>query len=244
MRLRIILAVLGAIMTAGAGAPQQTSSGDRASAADATRQDQAADPTVAAAGPAATPSNIRPPATVPRDGEASRSKPGIARGVPDDYKIGSGDVLQIAVWKEPEVSVPSVVVRPDGKIAMPLIKDVEVGGLTPAEAERTITGRLDKLITGADVTVVVTTINSKKVYVMGGVKKEGAIPYSYRMTVLQAISEAGGLGDYASRKKIYVLRTVNGQSRRLPFNYDQVIKGRSMEQNIELLPGDTLVIPQ
>jgi len=165
------------------------------------------------------------------------------RGVPDDYIIGSGDVLQIAVWKEPEVSVPTVVVRPDGRIAIPLIKDVEVAGLSPEQAETQITTQLSKYINTPNVTVVVATINSKKVYVLGGVKKEGPLPYTYRMSVMQALSEAGGLTEYAKRKKIYVLRTENGKDYRLPFDYDAVIKGEKMEQNIQLLAGDTVVVP-
>jgi polysaccharide export outer membrane protein len=165
------------------------------------------------------------------------------RGVPDDYQIGAGDVLQISVWKEPEASVPSVVVRPDGRVSMPLLKEVSVMGMTPREAERAITDRLSELIHAADVTVIVTTINSKKVYIVGAAKKEGPLAYTYRMTVMQAISEAGGLTDYAKRKKIYVLHTDNGKEYRLPFNYDEVIKGEKMEQNLQLLPGDTVLIP-
>ena len=164
-------------------------------------------------------------------------------GGPDGYRIGSGDVLQINVWKDPDTSVPSAVVRPDGKIAMPLLKEVTVAGLTPKQAERLITDRLGQYIRGADVTVVVTQINSTKAYVVGAVKKEGPIPLQYRMSVLQAISEAGGLTDYAKRKKIYLLRTENGKQFRFPFNYDAVIKGQQMEQNIPVIPGDTIVVP-
>jgi len=170
--------------------------------------------------------------------EAPRS-----RGVPEDYRIGAGDVLQIMVWKEPEASVPSVVVRPDGKIAMPLLKDVEVVGLTPRETERLITDRLSRLITAADVTVVVTQINSKKIFLVGAVRREGPIPMQYRMSILQAISEAGGLTDYAKRKKIYLLRTENGKQYRFPFDYEAVIKGEHMEQNIWVSPEDTIVVP-
>ena len=166
-----------------------------------------------------------------------------SRGVPDDYVIGSGDILQVSVWKEPEVSVPTVVVRPDGRIAIPLIKDVAVSGLTPGQAEKEITTLLSKYINTPNVTVVVATINSKKVYVLGGVKKAGPVPYTYRMTVVQALSEAGGLSEYAKRKKIYVLRTEGGKDYRLPFDYDAVIKGEKMEQNIQLLAGDTVVVP-
>jgi polysaccharide export outer membrane protein len=164
--------------------------------------------------------------------------------IPSDYVIGSGDTLAVNVWKEPEASVPSVVVRPDGRVALPLLKEVQVAGLTPAQAEKAITEGLSKLIvSGVDVTVVVTAINSKKIYVMGAVRREGAIPYTYRMTIMQAIGEAGGLNDFARRKKIYVLRQVAGANTRLPFNYDEVIRGAKPEQNVELLPGDTLVVP-
>jgi polysaccharide export outer membrane protein len=168
----------------------------------------------------------------------------VAARVPDDYQIGSGDTLQIAVWKEPDVTVPSVVVRPDGRITVPLIKEVAVAGLTPREAEKVITEGLSKFITDANVTVVVAAINSKKVYVIGAVRKEGTLPYTYGMTVMQALSEAGGLTDYAKRKRIYVLRTEAGREYRLDFNYEEVVKGEHMEQNVVLLPGDTVVIPR
>jgi len=160
-----------------------------------------------------------------------------------DYQIGPGDVLQINVWKEPDASVPSVVVRPDGKIAVPLLKEIDVAGRTPAQVEEIITSRLSKLIEDADVTVVVAAINSKKLYLLGAVKKEGALSYSYPMSVMQALSEAGGLTEYAKRRKIYILRSDHGKNYRLPFNYDEVIRGQKQEQNISLLPGDTIVVP-
>ena len=116
-------------------------------------------------------------------------------------------------------------------------------GMTPMQAEKAITERLSKLINEPDVTVIVTAINSKKVYVVGAVRKEGPLAYTYRMSVMQAISEAGGLNDYAKRKKIYILRNENGKEYRLFFNYDEVIRGEKTEQNVQLLPGDTLVIP-
>ena len=166
------------------------------------------------------------------------------RGVPDDYKIGSGDVLQVSVWKEPDASVPSVVVRPDGRITLPLIKDVSVAGLTPPEVEKIVADRLSSFINGVDVTVIITKIESKKLYVLGAVKKEGVLPYTYRMNVIQALTEAGGLTDYAKRRKIYVIRNENGKDYRLPFDYEEVIKGEKMEQNIPLLPGDTIYVPQ
>jgi polysaccharide export outer membrane protein len=163
--------------------------------------------------------------------------------LPDEYRIGAGDVLQVSVWKEPEASVGATVVRPDGKIGLPLLKEVEVVGMTPSEAEKAITAKLGRLIPGADVTVVVSAIHSKKIYMVGAVKKEGPIPYTYRMTVMQALSEAGGLNDYAKRKKIYILRAQNGKDYKLPFDYEAVLRGERMELNIPLLPSDTVVVP-
>ena len=163
--------------------------------------------------------------------------------MPYEYRIGAGDVLQISVWKEPEASVASVVVRPDGIISTPLIKEIQVAGLTPAEAENLITEKLVKVIQEPDVTVVVAGINSKKIYLIGALKKEGTIPYTYSMTIMQAIAEAGGLTDYAKRSKIYVLRNENGKETKLAFNYDEVLKGNHLELNIPMLPGDTLVVP-
>jgi polysaccharide export outer membrane protein len=184
---------------------------------------------------------VTPPKPMPATPEPAKS-----RGAPDDYVIGSGDTLQISVWKEPEASVPAAVVRPDGKITVPMVKDVEVAGLTPAQAEERISAKLKEFIADAsvtNVTVVVAKIDSKKIYVTGAARKEGPIPYTGGLTVLQALSEAGGLTDYAKRKKIYILRPDNGQNYRLDFNYDAVLKGENMEQNILLLPGDTIVIP-
>jgi len=195
--------------------------------------------------PAATP----PPAAQPTASQPTTdttvkpsSKPD--RGVPDEYEIGAGDVLHVAVWKEPEASVPSVVVRPDGKISMPMIKEVRVVGLTPSQAEKTIAEQLSKFISGADVTVVVTSINSKKIYFVGAVKREGPMALTYRMTIMQAISEAGGLTDYAKKKKIYILHQENGREFKIPFDYNAVLRGEHMEQNLTLTPGDTIVVPK
>ncbi len=151
-------------------------------------------------------------------------------------------MLQISVWKEPEASA-NVVVRPDGMISTPLIKEIQVAGLTPIQAENLITEKLVKVIQEPDVTVIVTGMVSKKIYAIGAVKKEGTIPYTYSMTVIQAIAEAGGLTDYAKRRRIYVLRNEKGKESRFPFDYDAVLKGNHMELNILMLPGDTLVVP-
>jgi polysaccharide export outer membrane protein len=167
----------------------------------------------------------------------------VSSGVPYDYKIGAGDVLDISVWREPEASIHAVIVRPDGKISLPLLKDVQVAGLTPTDVENMITERLVKWIQEPDVTVIVSGTQSQRIYAIGAVKREGPIPFTYQMSVMQAISEAGGLSVWAKRKKIYVLRNENGKQVKLPFDYDGMFKGEHTELNIQLLPGDTLVVP-
>jgi polysaccharide export outer membrane protein len=163
--------------------------------------------------------------------------------VSPQYLIGAGDVLQVIVWKEQDATVPGVVVRADGKIALPFAKEIEVSGLTPAQAEGAITDRLKPFINEPDVTVIVREVHSKRIYMVGAVKREGVIDLKYPMTVLQALSEAGGLTDFAKRKKIYILRHQNGQQIKLNFNYDEVIRGLNMEQNIQVASDDTIVVP-
>jgi protein involved in polysaccharide export with SLBB domain len=167
----------------------------------------------------------------------------ISRGVPDDYKIGAGDVLDINVWKEPDASIRGVVVRPDGKISLPLLREVDVVGISPGQLEKLITDGLSKLISTPVVTIVVTRINSKRIYVNGKVNKVGSIPYTDRMTVVQALSEAGGVTEYAKKNTIYVLRNENGKEFRFPFDYGAVVKGEKMQLNIPLEPNDVIVVP-
>jgi polysaccharide export outer membrane protein len=166
--------------------------------------------------------------------------------ISDEYAVGEGDVLQIHVWNEPAASVANVVVRPDGMITVPLVHQIQVARLTPSQIEKLLTEKLqefDTAITPASVTVVVSQINSKKIYMTGALKREGPIPYTYRMTVMQAISEAGGLTEFAKPKDIYVLRLENGKQHQFQFNYRAVLKGQHIESNIQLRPGDTVVVP-
>lgn len=164
--------------------------------------------------------------------------------VPFGYRIGAGDVLQIVVWKEPEASVQSVLVRADGKISVPLLKEIEVVGLQPSELEALLTDQFSKFIRSADVTVIPREVHSQKVYVIGGVKKEGPLPLLSGLTVLQAITECGGLTEYAKPRKIYILRSQAGKQVRLPFDYEAVIEGLHAEQNIQVIPNDTIVVPK
>jgi polysaccharide biosynthesis/export protein len=169
--------------------------------------------------------------------------PGASPEAPETHRIGAGDVLQVVVWKEPDASVPEAAVRADGKITLPLLKEVDVVGYTPSELEKILAEKLKHFINAADVTVVIKQIRSRKAYLVGAVRKEGPIQLDSPMTVLQAIVEGGGLTDYAKKKRIYILRNDNGRQVRLPFDYEAVIRGEGMEQNIMVLPEDTIVVP-
>ena len=159
-----------------------------------------------------------------------------------NYIIGPQDVLDISVWKEPEVS-RVVPVRPDGKISLPLLNDVQAAGLTPAALASQITESLKKYVTNPQVTVIITTINSQRVYLLGEVTRPGAFPMIPGMTVLQAVSSGGGFTQFARTKGIYVLRNENGKQVKYPFNYKEVISGKKPEQDIALKAGDTIVVP-
>ena len=158
------------------------------------------------------------------------------------YKIGPQDLLKIDVWKEDQLT-RTVPVRPDGKITLPLLNDVQAAGLAPMELASVISDQLKKYINNPQVTVSVTEINSRRVYVTGEVSKAGAYPLFPRMTVLQALSSSGGFTQFARVKNIYVLRTENGKQVKMLFNYKEAVRGKSPEQNIELLPGDVIVVP-
>ncbi len=158
------------------------------------------------------------------------------------YIIGPQDVLSIDVWKNQEVS-RNVPVRPDGKISLPLLNDVQAAGLTPMQLQNNLRDALKKFISDPQVTVIVTQINSQRIYVLGEVAHPGAFPMLPHMNVLQALSTAGGFSQFAKESGVYVLRTENGKQVTLPFNYKEVVRGKRADQNIELKPGDTVVVP-
>ena len=162
-------------------------------------------------------------------------------GVAPDYVIGADDTLHISVWKEPDMS-EQLPVRPDGKISMPLLNDVQAAGLTPLQLKDSITEKLKKYIADPHVTVVVLAMNSRRVFVTGEVLHSGPITLLPHMTVLQALAQAG-FTQFANIKAIYLLRSENGKQQKLPFNYKEVVKGNHPEENIELKPGDTIVVP-
>jgi polysaccharide export outer membrane protein len=196
-----------------------------------------------------TPSPPPPPASGSVSDSAASS--GASSGKPSsvapqgqsgsEYVIGPEDVLHIAVWKESDLTA-TLPVRPDGKISLPLLNDVQASGLTPLQLASSLTEKLKKYIADPRVTVVVTTINSKKIYLVGEVLHSGAAALSPNMTVLQALSSAG-LNQFAKTNKIYVLRTENGRQQKLPVNYRKLVKGERIEQNYLLRPGDTIVVP-
>jgi polysaccharide biosynthesis/export protein len=158
-----------------------------------------------------------------------------------EYVIGPEDVLHVAVWKESDLTA-TLPVRPDGKISLPLLNDVQAAGMTPEQLSESLTVKLKKYIADPRVTVVVTAINSKRIYVNGEVLHAGPMPMSPNMTVLQALSSAG-LNQFAKIKGIYVLRTENGKQEKLPVNYRKLLKGEQIEQNYLLQTGDTIVVP-
>ena len=162
---------------------------------------------------------------------------------PDSYVIGAEDVISVYVWKEPDMS-KSVPVRPDGMISLPLVGEVKAAGSTPVQLQDVLAAAMKKYVSDPQVTVVVEKIGSLNFNIVGEVNHPGYFPLTRRMTVLDAIAMAGGFKDFAKSKKVYVLRTAaNGTQERLPFNYKDVIHGKNEQQNIELQPRDTIVVP-
>jgi polysaccharide export outer membrane protein len=159
-----------------------------------------------------------------------------------NYVIGAQDVLDISVWKEPELT-RNVPVRPDGKISLPLLNDVQAAGLTPTALAAQLTTSLKKFVTDPQVTVIVTQINSQRIYILGEVNRAGAYPLLPGMTVLQGLSSAGGFTQFANLKKIYMFRMESGKQVKYPFNYKDVVSGKHPEENVALQAGDTIVVP-
>jgi polysaccharide export outer membrane protein len=157
------------------------------------------------------------------------------------YIIGGDDMLAIHVWKEPDLTT-TLPVRADGMISLPLINDIKAAGLTPMQLAADITDKLKKYLSDPHVTVTVTQMNSQRIYAMGEVLHPGSINLLPNMTVLQALATCG-FSQFANTKGIYVLRNDNGAQKKIPVPYKKLIKGESMDQNIVLKPGDTIVVP-
>jgi len=159
----------------------------------------------------------------------------------DTYVIGPTDTLTVTVWKEPTLT-GNLLVRPDGMISMPLLGDVPASGLTPLQLAGSIQTKLKKFIQDPNVSVVLTQIHSKTIYLLGEVGKKGPVEMTPNMTLLEAISSAGGLTDFANSKKIYILRNESGTHQKIPVHYKQALKGDS-SCNVLLKSGDTIVVP-
>jgi polysaccharide export outer membrane protein len=172
---------------------------------------------------------------------ANKPAPPPAPQVGPTYVIGPEDVLYVSVWKEPDLT-NTLPVRADGMISLPLLNDVQAAGLTPMQLADSITEKLKKYVSEPHVTVVVTQMNSKRIYITGEVMHPGAMNLLPDMNVLQALASAG-FTQFANTKGIYVLRTERGTQRKIPVNYKKLVKGEAMDQNVTLKPGDTIVVP-
>ena len=179
------------------------------------------------------------PSTTP----TAQTPPVQAAGATDPaYVIGTDDVLAIVFWELPTHGA-EVAVRPDGKITLPLLNDIQAAGLTPDQLRAAITAASAKFIREPAVSVIVKQINSRKVFVTGQVAKPGPYPLTQPTTVLQMLAIAGGPTDFAKKSKIAVMRLEDGQTVSKKFNYSDVIQGKKLDQNILLQPGDTVVVP-
>jgi len=200
-----------------------------------------------AAPPAARPTTPPPGTSGPAGAPAATPRaetPVVPAGIatPVDYVIGPDDVLGIVFWREQDLS-SEVAVRPDGKISLPLLNEIQASGLTPEQLRTNLTQAANRYVEDPAVTVVVKAINSRKEFITGEVGKPGPYPLTGPTTVLQLIATAGGVQEYAKLDRIVVMRTENGKTISHKFNYKQVSQGKNLQQNIDLKPGDTIIVP-
>jgi polysaccharide export outer membrane protein len=174
-------------------------------------------------------------------GCAAKTAEILVRPDPPQYVIAVDDILTVAFWQE-QIAPAEVVVRPDGKISLPLLNDVQAAGYTPEQLAATLEQAAAKYITEPNATVIVKEIRSRKVFVLGEIGSPGMVPLVGDMTVLQLIAVGGGLNEYADKKNIVIIRTEDGHEQRLKFNYNDVVNGKNVQQNILLQPGDTVVV--
>ena len=184
---------------------------------------------------AQTPPTVAPPAKPATQQSTSVD-------VPPEYVIGPQDVLGIVFWRDADMT-GDVTVRPDGRITLPLIGDLTAAGVSPDALQALILKAATKVLKDPNVTVVIRQINSRKVFITGQVQTPGPHVLAGPLTVMQLISMAGGLNEYAKKKEITIIRTENGQPRVFQFNYNDVSKGKNLATNILLKPGDTVVVP-
>ena len=190
---------------------------------------------------AALAQDVVQPTTVPPAGPVAPAA-AASTAVPPDYLIGADDVLSIVFW-EAQNHGGEVLVRPDGKITLPLINDIQAAGLTPEQLRQQIVAASAKYLRDPNVSVIVKATNSRRVYVTGRVNKPGTYVITTPVTVLQMLALAGGVAEFAKKDKIVVMRTEADRTVSHKFHYSDVIKGEKLEQNILLKPGDTVIVP-
>jgi polysaccharide export outer membrane protein len=166
-----------------------------------------------------------------------------AKASPNDYKIGAGDILEITIWKEPDLSRNEVLVRTDGKISFPLLNDVQAAGLTPLEMKSNMEGGLKEFISNPFATITVRSPGSQKIYILGEVRGTSEYPLTKNLTVLQAFALAGGFTEWASKKEIILMRKEGGKEKIYRINYKNIIKGKDLSQNLKLRADDTIIVP-
>ena len=203
--------------------------------------------TVSASGPACARGTLAAPvATAPTQAAVTVAPvvPGqvVPAATPAGYVIGADDVLAVVFWREKDLSVETAV-RPDGKITLPLLNDLQAAGFTPDQLREQIQAAATKYVEDPSVTVVVKAMNSRKVFITGQVIKPGQYPLTGPTTVLQLIAMAGGLQEFADSDNILIMRTEGGQQIAMPFSYGDVLNRRALGQNITLQPGDTVIVP-
>ena len=208
-------------------------------------------PPAAPVQPPATPKPTPPAPVAPPAGQPRQTAPAPAAQapvtqevpLPAGYVIGPDDVLLVSYWRNPDMSA-EVTVRPDGLISLPLLNEVQAGGLTPEQLRDKISKAAMKYLEEAPtLAIVVKTINSRKVYVTGMVAKPGFYQLTGAMTVVQLLATAGGIQEFADSKNITIVRNEAGKQISYPFNYEDFVKRKNLKQNIELKPGDTIVVP-
>ena len=169
--------------------------------------------------------------------------PKTAAPVPAEYTLGQGDVIDVHVWKEPDLSRPNVIVRLDGRISLPLLGDVEAKGRTIEDLTRELEKRYSKIIDEPAVTVMLTESKSRRYYILGQVKNAGEFPLDTPITVLQAIARSGGFLEWAKTGNISIIRKGKKGDEIKKFDFDAVVKGKDLDQNLAVVPGDTIIVP-
>ena len=190
---------------------------------------------------------LLPGQTAPPKANAPTAQPqasaGPASTVPDEFVIGPEDVLSVNVWKEPDLSIREIVVRPDGRISLPLIEEIQATGLTARQLQDRIAEKLKEFVASPSVTVTITKISSQAVSIVGEVRNPGVYPLGAPMSVLELLARAGGFTELAKTKKIRIIRKEGGQIRQFDFNYKNIVNGKDIQQNILLRNGDSVIVP-